>query len=283
MATPVGWVLLDTSPPSAPSGLAASAVSSQLGSICRGLRRRTTWGDGVRGGALSGGGLFELRGGDDGDVVGVERYGAVAGDVVQLSGAGAGRGWESGARIRAVATAVTPAAAGQPAVGADGAWRRRRRGRAGGSVVDGGDGRSGVASYEVERCQGAGCSWFRAGGGRRRRRRWRTRGWRRRRAYSYRVRARGHEWATWAPIQRVASATTAGSPRPPPRFRRAGPWWRRSRSMRGRGRRWGMLSGNGNVGVVEGASWSTAGRFGGRCRSTGRMRGCGWRMRRRWI
>ena len=40
-------------------------------------------------------------------------------------------------------------------------------------------------------------------------------------------------------------------------------WWRRTASMRGRGRRWRTDSGRGTPGTISGATWTTAGRYGG--------------------
>ena len=68
---------------------------------------------------------------------------------------------------------------------------------------------------------------------------------------------RGTRATTLGPYSNVASATTGAAPPPPPAT-----LWPRTRSTRGRGRRSAELSGNGNAGTVQGASWTTAGKFG---------------------
>ena len=115
----------------------------------------------------------------------------------------------------------------------------------------------GVASYDVERCQGVGCSSFAplrtvtttslsdtglAAGT----------------SFSYRVRARDTSGNVGA-YSTVVSATTGGSPPPPP----SGTLVAAYSFDEGSGTSVGDASGLGNVGVVEGASWSAAGKNGG--------------------
>ena len=108
---------------------------------------------------VSGCGVFELCGGDDGVDMSWSDTGRSPGDVVQLSGACAGRGGEHGG-VSSVATAVTPVAVDIPP--------SAPTGLAAAAAGSGGVNLSwtaatddlGVATYEVERCQGAGCSGF---------------------------------------------------------------------------------------------------------------------------
>ncbi len=139
MAAPLGGPP-DTSLPSQVSGLAASAVSSSRIDLSWSAASDNVGGDGVRDRALSGCGVFGLCGGDDGVDVGVERYGPLAGDVVQLSGAGAGCGGESGA-VFVGGVGGDAGGGGQSAVGADGVVGGGVGVEPGESVVDGGDGR----------------------------------------------------------------------------------------------------------------------------------------------
>jgi hypothetical protein len=114
---------------------------------------------------------------------------------------------------------------------------------------------NGVASYEVERCQGAGCSGFVQVG---------TTastsladsGLAASTSYSYRVRARdtGNQAGAYS---NVASATTGSAPPPPSATLVAAYSF-----DEGSGTSAFDLSGNGNTGSVEGASWTTSGKFG---------------------
>ena len=114
----------------------------------------------------------------------------------------------------------------------------------------------GVSLYEVERCQGAGCSGF-------------VQvvttaatsladvGLQASTSYSYRVRARDTA-AQVGPYSNVASATTAVHPATA--VRDSGCVVR----VRRRHGRVGSAdpSGNGNIGTIQGAAWTTAGKFG---------------------
>ena len=97
MAAPLGGPP-DTTVPSVVSGLAASAVSLSRIDLSWSAASDNVGVTGVRGGAVSGGGVFDVCGGDDGVGVGVERYGAVGGDVVRAIRCG--RGMRLGIRGR---------------------------------------------------------------------------------------------------------------------------------------------------------------------------------------
>ena len=168
-----------------------------------------------------------------------------------------------------VATAVTPAAVDSPPSAPTGLSAAA----AGSSGVNlswtAATDDLGVATYEVERCQGAGCSGFvqvattastsLA-----------DTGLVASTSYAYRVRARdtGNQVG---PYSNVASATTAAASPPP------------SSSLvaayafdEGSGSTVTDAIGNGNGGTLQGASWTTSGKSGSRrSPSTGRVRG--WR------
>ena len=113
----------------------------------------------------------------------------------------------------------------------------------------------GVATYEVERCQGAGCSGFvqvattastsLA-----------DTGLQASTSYSYRVRARDTGTHV-GPYSNIASATTGAAPPPPSSTLVAAYAF-----DEGSGTSVADLSGNGNGGVFGTASWTTTGKFG---------------------
>ena len=108
-------------------------------------------------------------------------------------------------------------------------------------------------SYQVWRCQGAGCSNF-----------------------TQIAHAHRHQPTTTPALPPPRATPTKSAPPTPPATSastRAPPaprlrphrrvWWRRTRSMRGRGRPSPTLSGNGNNGTITNATWSTSGKYGG--------------------
>ena len=113
----------------------------------------------------------------------------------------------------------------------------------------------GVSSYEVQRCQGAGCSGFVQVG---------TTGstsladtgLQASTSYSYRVRARDTAAQAGA-YSNVASATTGAAP-PPPSSNLVAAY----AFEEGSGTSVGDLSGNGNGGTMQNTSWTTLGKFG---------------------
>ncbi len=253
MAAPLGGPA-DTSAPSQVSGLVASAVS--------GSRVDLSWSAASDNVGVTGYEVERCQG------AGCSNFAAVT-TVTTLAWSDTGRSPATSYsyRVRArdaagntgaysgVATAVTPAAVDNPpsaptnlAASASGSGEVNLSWTA--ATDD-----FGVASYEVERCQGTGCSGFvqvattastsladvglQASTG-----------------YSYRVRARdtGNQVG---PYSSVASATTSAAPPPPSQTLVAAYSF-----DEGSGSSVTDRSGNGNIGSVQGASWTSAGKFG---------------------
>ena len=253
MATPLGGSP-DTAAPTAPSGLAASAVTSS--------RVDLSWSAASDNVGVTGYEVERCQG------AGCSSFAAVT-TVTTLAWSDTGRssGTSYSYRVRArdaagntgaysgVASAVTPASVDNPPSAPSGLSASA----SGSSGVNlswtAATDDLGVASYEVERCQGAGCSGFvqvattastsLA-----------DTGLQASTSYSYRVRARdtGNNVGSYS---NVASATTQAAPPPPSSTLVAA-----FAFDEGSGSSVADLSGNGNAGSVEGASWTTSGKFG---------------------
>ena len=141
----------------------------------------------------------------------------------------------------------------------------RDRGRDDGEpVMDRLDHAGGVTGYEIERCQGTGCTTFTL---------LKTvtttttsdTGLTPNTTYSYRVRAKDAT-PNYSGYTNTATATTAGSGGPPV-------WWRRMGLRRGRVCRWWMRRGMGVRARWRMRRGRRRASLGRRCRSTGRVRG----------
>ena len=253
MAAPLGGPP-DTSAPTAPSGLAASAVSAS--------RVDLSWSAASDNVGVTGYEVERCQG------AGCSSFAAVT-TVTTLAWSDTGRspGTSYSYRVRArdaagntgpysgVATAVTPAAVDNPPSAPSGLSASA----SGSSQVNlswtAATDDFGVASYEVERCQGAGCSGFvqvattastsLA-----------DTGLVASTSYSYRVRARdtGNQVG---PYSSVASATTGAAPPPPSATLVAA-----FAFDEGSGTSVADLSGNGNTGQIGSATWITTGKYG---------------------
>ena len=246
MAAPLGGPP-DTTVPSQVSGLVASAVSSS--------RVDLSWSAASDNVGVTGYEVERCQG------AGCSSFAAVT-TVSALGWSDTGRspGTSYSYRVRArdaagntgayssVATAVTPAAVDNPP--------SAPTGLSAAAAGSGGVNLSwtaatddlGVATYEVERCQGAGCSGF-VQVATTRRRRWRIRVWWRRRVIRIGC-GRGTRGTRWACL-RVLHRRRRGRRRR--RRRRAS--LRRTRSTKARAPRVTDRSGNGNTGQIRTATW----------------------------
>ena len=253
MAAPLGGPP-DTTVPSQVSGLAASAVSSG--------RVDLSWSAASDNVGVTGYEVERCQGAGCSSFAAVTTVSTLAGVIRggrrgRRTAIGCGRGTRPGirVRIRSVATAVTPAAVDNPPSAPTGLSASA----SGSSGVNlswtAATDDLGVATYEVERCQGVGCSGFvqvattastsLA-----------DTGLVASTSYSYRVRARdtGNQVG---PYSSVASATTGAAPPPPSATLVAAYAF-----DEGSGTSVADLSGNGNGGALQGASWTTSGKFG---------------------
>ena len=150
----------DTTPPSAPTNLTATAVSTTSGQPVvdgrDGQRRR----DGVPGGALSGLDVHDLRAGRDADRDLVQQHGVVGEHDVPVPRAGGRRGGQPGAVLVDRERDDSGGGRHDAADGAD---------EPGGTAVSASQvnlswtaatDNVGVTGYQVERCQGSACTTF---------------------------------------------------------------------------------------------------------------------------